>query len=45
MMRQYEGGSAPSDVTSEEIEGEAHGWLIARSAPYVHLSHCLLAVV
>lgn len=30
MMRQYEGGSAPSDVTSEEIEGEAHGWLIAR---------------
>jgi len=45
MMRQYEAGSAPSDVTSEEIEGEAHGWLIARSTPYIHLSHCLLAVV
>lgn len=45
MMRQYEAGSAPSEVTSEEIEGEAHGWLIARSAPFVHLSHCLLAIV
>jgi len=45
MMRQYDAGSAPSDVTSEEPEGEAHGWLIARSAFYVHLSHCLLAVV
>ena len=39
-MRQYEGGSAASDVTSEETEGEAHGWLIARSAPH---DHCLLA--
>ena len=45
MMRQYEAGSAPSDVTSEETEGEAHGWLIARLAPYLHLSHCLVAAV
>ncbi len=45
MMRQYDAGSAPSDVTSEETEGEAHGWLIARSAFYVHLSQYLLAVV
>ena len=27
----YDQGSAPSDATSDEAEGEAHGWLIARS--------------
>ena len=31
MMAQYDEGSAPSDVTSQEAEGEAHGWLISRS--------------
>lgn len=32
LMARYDEGSAPSDATEEEAEGEAHGWLIARSA-------------
>lgn len=31
LMARYDEGSAPSDATEEEAEGEAHGWLIARS--------------
>ncbi|KAL3155148.1 hypothetical protein ABBQ38_011204 [Trebouxia sp. C0009 RCD-2024] len=30
LMARYDEGSAPSDATEEEAEGEAHGWLIAR---------------
>ena len=43
LMARYDEGSAPSDATEEEAEGEAHGWLIARSAffwrkPMMHIT-------
>lgn len=37
MARRYDEGSAASDVTSDEAEGEAHGWLIARSAHHINM--------
>ena len=40
MARRYDEGSAGSNVTSEEAEGEAHGWLIARSAPHIDMVQC-----